>query len=222
MYNTYYDVAKLTLWGERKAGAPVPRLTLSFRDGNPRFVVYTGEKGVIINFPADYIIMSTVLDRLDIIANGAPGAKTTVTSLGMQYEDGKRTNKKRLVSTLHIGKNKEGIVYILVKEDGKPDIPFAFRKNEWHDFHNEAKEEFTEAEMSKDFAKAFAFLTKNALLHFLHQYTQQAYEKGQFKPGVIGGDNNGQNNNTGKRAYGSGNTEKSIAKFDDIDEDIAF
>lgn len=225
MYNTYYDISKLTLWGDRRDGQISPRLTLSFRDGNPRFVVYTGDKDVKpINFPADFIIMETVLDRFRQIIDGPNGIKTSITSLGAKYDDNnRRTNEKRLVSTLYIGKNKEGIVYMLIKEESKPDIVFAFRKNEWHGFMDESSQEIPEATLSKYFAKAFVELTSRALGYFIGKYTEDAFTHGEYKPGVINRDFNNNNNKGGMKSYGSKGASKAAAMFDEAPiEDIPF
>lgn len=221
MYNTYYDVSKCTLWGIKGDNDQFsPRLVLSFRDGNPRFVVYTGEKGVIINFPCDVFIMQTVLDRMKEIVDAPPGTKIGVNSKSVHYDNGKRTNEKRLVSTLYVGKNKDGIIYIYIREDKKPDIIFAFRKNEWHDFFDANKVELPEDVMSRYFANAYIKFIENSLALFIHQYTLEAYQKGEYKPGVI---ENGRQPAKGQgtmKGYASKGAEKAMAKFDEFDEDI--
>lgn len=85
LYNKYYDVSKLVIWGDdtgdennRKA-----KLIFSFRDGNPRITVYTGVTGKdgVISFPSDHPTMVTIMNLLKDVANGQPGTKFAIDSL---------------------------------------------------------------------------------------------------------------------------------------------
>ena len=92
LYKTFYDVPKLTVWGDSidsEGGKGRARLSFGFRDGNPRFIVNTGEAtggaGMII-FPMDFMTFGGVCEVIDRIIQAEPGAKCSITSLGVKYE----------------------------------------------------------------------------------------------------------------------------------------
>lgn len=231
MYNTFYDVGKMALWADKGDRAKAPRLTYSFRDGNPRFTVHTGEeapnyqgemKPVTINFPCSLMVFYSVMEAIKRVADGEPGYKESINSKTNVYVDGQRTEQKRIVSTFNVGKTKEGIVTILIKEDKKPDIAFAFVKNEWHDHTHSNQEEMSDAEQSKIYAKAYCFLITNSLSIALMEYTRDSFTHGEYKPYVIQPFEPNKGKPKGKQSYGSKGTQQAISNLDEYDENLPF
>lgn len=230
MHNTFYDITRATLWAEKPLDGQEmsPRLVLTFTDGKPRFTVYSGIKGTVINFSSDVVTMLTILEMTEKVAKSYPkGTHFTVNSKS-QWKNGKRTNELHLSSTLRIGKTAKGICYIMIEEEGKPKIPFALYKTRLIDFNDDAQNELPEEEVSKEFTLAFCLLMKNAIINGVSQHARDAYEHGEYKPGVIGDFGNNNNNNWKKKGTsmaGSSGVPEPSSKTVDVDtfsDDIPF
>ena len=184
LHKKYYDVSKLVVWSEPVEGVSDgkrPRLIFSFRDGNPRIVVNTGAQGMegMITFPCDYIHLTTTMNMLKDIANGPVGDKFTVDSLKPVYEDNKPTNQKQIVSTLQIGKTKEGIVYFMLIAENKPKIVFPMKPSPYHVFRDGSKEVIPDAMLSKYLALSLANLVLEIVADSIMRYTDEEYLGGK-------------------------------------------
>lgn len=133
----FLDVPRCVLWSNPIDGQKRAKLILSFRDGNPRFTVYTnqvqGKEGVI-SWPADLPTFINVLTEFRDIAKGPNDVKFSNDSLATVYENDKPTDKKRVMATLYCGKSKEGIVYMSIISEGRPKIIFEFKISDFHVF----------------------------------------------------------------------------------------
>jgi hypothetical protein len=180
IYKTYYDIDRLVIWGDETNDPQVrrARLVLSFRDGNPRITVYTGQKSAsgVISFPCEAVHVTTIFNYLKEIANSEPGTKITVDSLTTKYTDNKPTNELDLVSTLHIGKSKEGIVYISVISENKPKIVFSIKPSRFHIFRDAEKNIIPESVISSKMAVSIAELALNVVSQAILQYTNEQYD----------------------------------------------
>lgn len=223
MYQTYYDISKLTLFGEKGDLPKTPRLVISFRDGNPRLVVYTGEEKGIINFPTDYLTFSATLEVLEDVINSEPGTKLRVDSIGNKFENGERTDQKELVSALYVGKTEKGMVYMLLSREGSPKIPFLFASSDWHKFRKGDGSEVEPPTMSNYIARGFLNLARGALAKALLDYTSEAYDKGDYKPYPIGGFSGGKSGLANTKGY-SNNKKEGIEEMnlDSFSDDIPF
>jgi len=190
LYKTYYDLAKLVIWSDEPINPDVTtkaRLVFSFRDGNPRITVYTGLQGPsgVISFPSDYPTMTYALNKLKDIANGPNDNKVIIESLTSVYIDNKITSDKRLVSTLHVGKSKDGILYISVVSDDKPKIVFPIKTSPYHVFKDKDGNIIPESELSKDLTLGICDLVLELLSNAIQQYTNEEYTVGDRKPTPI-------------------------------------
>lgn len=188
VYQTFYDISRFTLWADSPSeDGKRARFVLSFRDGNPRFVVYTGGVGKdsILNFPCDSVHMSAVMVQLKNIAKSPNEDQKTCGSLAPVYENDKPTKEKKELARLMIGKMKDGMVYIGVVSEGKPKIVFPFKPSDFHVFRNANKEIMQPAELSKDLAIGFATIVLNAIPIIMIEYTKQEYDDGPRKPTSI-------------------------------------
>lgn len=182
----FYDISnKFTLWGAEKINDEVshpPKLTISFRDGYPRFAVNTGVEGApgFITFPCDYLTFSNVLEALKYVIKGERGQDFKVTSETFKWENDKPTTEMRTVSSIHIGKSDEGIVYIGIVAEGKPKMVFGFgTEGKFHKWTNSK----TGQPLSKDFfstinAASFVHISSNILALTLRDLTQDEYLTG--------------------------------------------
>jgi len=180
----YYDVSKLVIWGEGGPdadNAKRPRLVFSFRDGNPRFTVYTGLTGKesVIAFPCDYIHMTATMNFLKDIIAGPPGEKIMVDSLGPVYENNKPTNDKQVKATLHAGKSKEGIIYFSVISEGRPKIVFPIKTSPFHVFRDSNKNVIPESIVSAKMALGMVDLILDIIGTSIVNYTNEEYSNGK-------------------------------------------
>lgn len=115
------------------------RLQWVVRDANPRITVYTG----IPNDPGYGMISAAMnpetffvmLELLERIALGEPNTKNMITcKTSSRTEDG-TTGERRLVSTVWLGKDAEGIVWISVvaADETRPKIKFEFQISFYHE-----------------------------------------------------------------------------------------
>lgn len=210
MYKSYYDIARLCVWGEpveTDQGPRRPRLVFSFRDGNPRITVYTTEIGNMISFPSEPLVFGGLLETLRGIVDAEPGSKEMITSEAPEYEDNKPTKRQRLVSTLYVGKSKEGLIYFSVIAEGKPKLIFTFRPSVFHKFLGEDKNPISDAVVSKRLALGLINTLTQVLANCVVQYTNEEYGFGGRKPYAIKSPNGG----------GSETTKNPIQDLDDLD-----
>lgn len=179
VFKKYYDVSKYVIWGDPvEEGGKRSRMILSFRDGNPRMVVYTGGMGAesIINFPADMATLTSIMSTFKEIAQKKePGYKEIIESLTTVYKDDKPTNEKRVLSKLYIGKSKEGIMYMSLVSENRPKLIFTFIPSLYHVFRDGDGNKIPDAVMSCRLAVAFADTMLDAIATVMIQYTNEEY-----------------------------------------------
>ena len=214
---TFIDIAKIVLWAE----SPVDdtkraRLQIGLRDGNPRIVVYTGGKGkeAVINFPMNIIDTVTIMNVLKDIANGQPGHLITARSQGNVWKDNKPTNETRDIAQLHIGKSKEGIVFLSVTMEGRPKIVFPFKPAAFMIFQTQDKNPVSMDYISGKMAIGLADTVLGICAMLVMNYTTEEYTNGtRTAVEIAGNDSNGKpTGNTPQNKPQQGN------KFEDIDE----
>lgn len=173
----FFDVSNFVLWSDGPVEGKRAKFIISFRDGNPRFTVYTGVNGKegIITWPCDTVNFVATLNKLKDIANGENGNKIIVDSLTSVYVDNKITNDKRILSKLVIGKSNEGICYITIIEENKPKIIFEFKSSPYHIFRGKDGEKMPDVHISKSMAIGVADMLLNLVTNVLLQNSQEYY-----------------------------------------------
>ena len=193
LVKTYYDVSRFVLWGDNEPEGDTKRsrLVFGFRDGNPRITVYTGISGPggVIAFPSDYPTMVGIINILKDVVKAAPGAKFSIDSLTSVYENNKPTTEKKVVSSLYIGKSKEGLVYFSVISEGKPKLLFTIKASPFHAFRDSDKNIVSADVVSCKIANGIADLILNIISSVIVNYTSEEYT-GDRKPVPIKGNQN--------------------------------
>lgn len=214
---TFVDIAKIVFWAE----SPVEdgkraRLQISLRDGNPRFVVYTGIKGRegVINFPMNIIDTVTIMNMLKDIANGESGKMITARSQGAVWKDNKPTNDIKDVARLHIGKSKEGITFLSVTMEGRPKIVFPIKPSPFMIFQTADNQPLPPDYISTKMAIGFADTVLNICAGLVMNYTSEEYSNGTRTAVEIAG-NDSTGRPTGNKPKES---QQQANKFEDIDE----
>lgn len=171
----YIDISRMLLWGDNDNAKA--KLVFSFRDGNPRFTVYTGVPGKdgVLSFPSDPATMAYILTTLQDAAKLEPGSKQQIQSLATVYNNDKPTTEKRVSATLFFGKTKDGLVYISVIMEGKPKIAFTFKPSPYHVFKDAEGNTIPDGVVSSKLASSVANVWLNILSMTLQQYTNEEY-----------------------------------------------
>jgi len=184
LFKKYFDISKLVIWGE---GGPEgdntkrPRLVISFRDGNPRFVVFTGLQGRegVIACPFDAIHMATAMNLFKDIIKGEPDNQIRVESLAPIYENNKPTNEKTVKATLYAGKSKDGILYFSVIAEGRPKIVFPIKPSPFHIFRDGNKNVIPDRVISEKMAMSIADMILDIIAINMINYTNEEYDNGR-------------------------------------------
>lgn len=186
IHKTYYDLSRIVLWADNTEAEDGRRasLKLSFRDGNPRFVVNTGVSGRdgMINFPMDIPHFVAVINLLKDAANGPRGKIFHVDSSGSVYENNKPTEQLEVKAVLHFGKTNQGVTYISVTADGKPKIIFPIQPSRYHEFRDTEKNKLDPELVSKSMACGLADILLAAVAQLMVSYTNEEYTFGTRKP----------------------------------------
>jgi hypothetical protein len=189
MYKTFYDVSRFTLWADNPADEDAKRASfkLSFRDGNPRFVVNTGGSGQesMINFPMDVATMVSILCKLEDIAKGPNGDQFTVDSQSPVYRDDKPTKEQQVIAVLHMGKTAAGIIYLSVTAGNKPKIVFPVKASKFHTYRDQSKNIVADDVISKYITLGLVDILKTAAGAAMMQYSNEDYEHGERRPTSI-------------------------------------
>lgn len=195
LVKTHYDVSKFVLW----ADSPVDqtdgkkgkaKLIMSFRDGNPRLIVFTGapQPNGVINFPCDHMTFLGVMELLDKVIASPNGTRFSIDSLTSVYVDNAPTADKKVVSSLIIGKSNEGVIFFLLKAEGKPNIIFPIVLSPFHKVRNaETNSDLPESDVSVILAKGISKTLTSICVSVLERYTDDEYDNGvraiaQIKP----------------------------------------
>jgi hypothetical protein len=196
LYKKYYDVSRLILWADGESddsGARRARMVIGFRDGNPRITVYTGGTGseAVISFPTDPITMVAAMNYLKDVIKAPPGTKMSIESLTTVYENNRPTKEKKVLSTLYLGKSKDGLIYMSVISEGRAKLIFTIKASPYHVFRDGDKNVLAEAKVSEMLASGIADMALNVVAQVLVQYTNEEYTDGGRKQTEVKNPNGG-------------------------------
>ena len=185
LYKKYSDVGRLNIWGEELENGKRPRMAFGFRDGNPRVIVYTGEMGTngIIPFGADLLTFGVFLEDLKNVIESEPGTKFTTDSLLPSNEQG----PEKLLAVLHVGKTKEGIVYLSVISEGKPKLVFTLKPSKYHRFRDSDKNILSDDKISVKMATALHNYLYKIVAQATLDYMKEEYTFGPREAATITG-----------------------------------
>ena len=119
-------------------GVQGKRAKLSFVEfnNNARISVFTNHPDdagkVPISAPMGPDTFLMFLETFETIVNGPNDRKGMIECYKGEIVDGKSTGNKFLSSTVYYGKDAEGLVYILVKAEGRPEVQFHFGLSDYH------------------------------------------------------------------------------------------
>ncbi len=152
VYTKAYKNSRVVIYGKGPVEGVEASCALTFYDGQPRITINTGVRGKegLINFPSTVTGFISIMSMIKIVAE-TDLPKAVADGTMPVYKDDKRTNERVLISNLHVGKDKEGIVYLAVIDDRHPKIIFYLKPSYFHAMKDKDGTPLNEAMMSKEF-----------------------------------------------------------------------
>ena len=143
-------------------------MSWSIKNGYPRVSVNTtGVRSESIDYtklitaPFDYINLLTALDDFKDVINSEKDCIRRVDCLNNKFVDGKRTDEIYVQATVYFIKDKEGVIYISVIEQGKQKLKFKVAAKGYVRFYDTQGNVIdNEGEKSKRFALKYLDVLK--------------------------------------------------------------
>ena len=143
-------------------------MSWSIKNGYPRVSVNTtGVRSESIDYtklitaPFDYINLLTALDDFKDVINSEKDCIRRVDCLNNKFVDGKRTDEIYVQATVYFIKDKEGVIYISVIEQGKQKLKFKVAAKGYVRFYDAQGNVIdNEGEKSKRFALKYLEVLK--------------------------------------------------------------
>lgn len=201
------DNAKLNLSAPNAAGKNAT-LKFGFVNNNPRLTVWTNDpndtidKGKIsaaLNLPVLYAWLELIKEA----ATSEPGFKAAIENKNFIFPGGKRSEAPVVTSRLIAGKDENGVVYVSVTANQRPNIKFAFGTDSYHSFKDAQGNQMDRGAASKYTALGFYHLMQGLYAHLaVTEFVEiQPKQPGQ---GGGGGYNRGGQGGGGNSYQGGG------------------
>lgn len=124
------ELNELSLHRDNKAGR-VSTLKWAYRNTYPRLIVYinggdttvTGRNNMIIA-PFRYTAFNSLTGALAEIVDLPKSSEIEIDCLNPKYVDNKKTDEIVTQAIVTVGKDEHGMIYISLREDGKPSVRF--------------------------------------------------------------------------------------------------
>lgn len=185
---------KLRLYAKKEGNMTrEPSLSVSVVKNQVHLDVYTNVPQAKDNGRINAAMSSRIFySMLTMLRQFYTGQRTEAVDLGCEGHSwfGGQKSDKKLLSTIRMGFDKEGLVYIAVLSKGQQDIKFAFIDDDYHWFRNQDGSPVGKAEMSKIYAEGWCMEIAALAAAVLHDEYKDPQEG---KPQQQGGNNwNGQ------------------------------
>ena len=193
-------------------------------NNNPRIVVYTNDPDDQI----DYGKITAALDAptffafLNLIENAIKATgefKEKIDNMNFTWPGGKRSETPSVVSSLIVGKDADGLIWISVSAPRRPQIKFPFINPEFHNFFHRDGSPYEKGEVSAIMAKSYLDILRGLMAQLL--VTEYVEPKPKEDRNNGGNRNNGGGYGGGNSNGGGGQRQERAAKtgFDDMDDD---
>lgn len=200
--NGYITFDRLSLFAANPKGPQLQRPRMSFGidpKGSPMITValndpdLQGRMGFInaIYTPKEFMNVVEVFNC--VLNNPEPSRLTHQTFRQLRDSEGKVIEGKGLLVALHVCKDKEGMVWMALDQEGKPKVKFTFEFAEWHTLVNQEGQPVSAGMMSQIVARAtieaLRDMGKSAVMNrnARQQRAQQMQNLGA-RPADIGGE----------------------------------
>lgn len=165
-------------------------LSWSTRGAYPRITVFTSNKvktesfdyGRMIIAKFDYNMMNSFLSSFETVIDGPVDNKVQFNCFDNKFVNNQRTDEIELISTITIGKNKEGIIFLAVTAEGKKKVAFELTMQKWHTVSVNGEPLTDPASLSKLMAKGYLRTAKKLLGYQLVNDTMKPETPAVTKP----------------------------------------
>lgn len=204
-----FDEPKLDLKTPNSKGK-MATLKWGIFKNNPRLTVYTNDPDDTtdngrISANLDAKTFYAFLQLLSRAIKSDVEFKAKIDNKNHIFAYGKRSEEAVLVSSLWVGRDADGVVWISITAPKHPSIKFAFANSDYHFFYHTGGEQFTKADYSQIYAEAYlTMLTELMGVAMVHHYIApepRPEGQGGGKGGFQGGGNRGGG---GGGSYGGG------------------
>jgi hypothetical protein len=150
-------------------------LAWSIRAGYPRINVYTSNSNkqpnakfnydTFITAPFDYVTFGILMDRIEKVIASKDEIKYTIDCNNIKFENGVKTNTIYLQAKVHVGRDKEGVIFIAAIEEGKRKLKFYLMPSDkWFVFYDDLNNIITDKRiLSTLYAKSYLDLLKSIM-----------------------------------------------------------
>ena len=198
----YITFDRLSLFAPNPKGHQLQRPRMSFGidpKGSPMITVAVndpdlqGRMGFINAIYTPKEFMNVVETFHYVLNNPEPSRMTYQTFRQLRDSEGNPIDGKGLLVALHVCKDKEGMVWMALDQEGKPKIKFTFEFAEWHTLVNQEGQPVDAGTMSQIVARAtieaLRDMGKSAVMNRTarQQKVQQMQSLGA-RPADIGGE----------------------------------
>lgn len=192
-------------------------LSMNVIANNPRITVYTndpndannnyGKITANLNLPVFGIYLEMLQQAVDFVPTPEkPEFKTIIGNKNFIFPGGQRSKEPVPVSELHVGKNKEGVVWVAVLDKSgkdRPRIQFPFTVSNFHDLRWGDGTALTPAEVSVLAARSHLRIWRDVMYQLVvNEYVEPP--KKEFNGNGGGNRNGGGGNYGGNRGGGGG------------------
>lgn len=205
---TALNARKMKLSAPNAAGK-FAGMTLRLHNNNFRIQVYTNDpndpKQGAMTAAMSPVVFSVFLEMVKE-AIEAPGKyMNVINNMGFKFNNGQRGSAPEVLSRTHVFKGEDGIIYISIVENGRPNIKFPLINDQWHTFLDKDGNTMDKGEASKLYAKGWYALWSKLAAHAMIAYFTEEEQKQQSGNGggKSWGNNGGGNSRFQNRNSGS-------------------
>lgn len=165
------DNIKLSLSAPNSKGK---RASLNWQliNNNPRIVVYTNDPDDQIDYgkisaKLDAPIFFAFMNLIENAINSSGEFKDKIENSNFSWSGGKRAETPTVESSLLVGKDADGVVWVAVSAPRRPQIKFSFLNPEFHNFIHKDGSPYTKGEVSVLMAKSYLDLMRLMMAQLL-------------------------------------------------------
>lgn len=220
--------------------APVPGVQGKFaalvwsleKQESPRITVYTNDPNDtkdygMIKAPMDLATFMMLMALINKAIDAEPGFRDKVDNLNYIYPNGKKSEQPVLISETWVGKDKDGVMWILVSAKDRPKVKFEFQPSWFHVLVHGDGTVYSKAEASVLFARSYTRMLELLMTHLaVIKYKPPEPRPDQGQRGGGGGYGNRSNDNRGGGGGGGdnrgGDRAPAMAGGGDLEDDLPF
>lgn len=218
------DNEKLRLRAPNAKGK-MASLNWGLYSNNPRLTVYTNDPddtvdNGVIRAALDAPTFFAFLELLSEAINSREAFRKKIDNLNFTFPGGRRSETPSVVSSLIIGREDDGTIYISVAAPRRPVVKFPFTNPDFHNFYHGDGTQYSKADISNVYARSYLRMLSTLMTVAMDtNYTPPKPREdngGGFK-GKSGGGGYGGGNKGG--SYGGGRQEQNApASTDNFDD----